>query len=310
MDMPIDAHDIAYAENFLASDDIATALPLLEKLAQMAKEYADAECVATDKKQWFSFADAFERLAYRRVERDPRELEQLEVPFDRLYADLAFAYIRQREYVKAKDALMQAVRWNPMKCNYRLDLAELFRALGDVREWSALSVSVIERASEPVSLGRAHANLGAFFLDSFEEPNLFASAACSRIASRLSRDDARTQKLAARLDEEHPELAAEPDRTLNAELELQGIPTQASAEIAICLLMCASDAAAAGDRAQAAKLTVRARDLIGTDACESLIKLIHESDSELAAERAQGEGEPAGGAGAAGAADVAAPGEE
>ena len=49
---------------------------------------------------------------------------QVGAPFDRLYAALAFAYIVQQDYVSARNALAQAVRWNPMNCAYRLDLAE------------------------------------------------------------------------------------------------------------------------------------------------------------------------------------------
>ena len=58
-----------------------------------------------------------------------------------------------------------------------------------------------------------------------------------------------------------------------------------SAEIAICLLMCATDAASEGDRNEATRLTLLARDLVGAPACEALIRLIRESDEELARER-------------------------
>lgn len=148
MDLPISLQDITYAENYLAQGDLATATPLLERLVELAEEYIDAECKTEEKRQYFSFDSKFERLAYRRVEKDPRELVQVEVPFDRLYSDMAFAYIRQQDYVSARNALMQAVRWDPMNCNYRLDLAELFRALEDKQEWASLSFSVLERASD------------------------------------------------------------------------------------------------------------------------------------------------------------------
>ena len=120
MDLPISLQDITYAENYLAQGDLATATPLLERLVELAEEYIDAECKTEEKRQYFSFDSKFERLAYRRVEKDPRELVQVEVPFDRLYSDMAFAYIRQQDYVSARNALMQAVRWDPMNCNYPL----------------------------------------------------------------------------------------------------------------------------------------------------------------------------------------------
>ena len=281
--LPISDEDIDRAERFLAGGDIDAALPMLQELAQAVDAYAQANCRATDKVQWFSFADAFERLAYRRVERDPRELVQVPVAFDRLYADLGFAYIKLEAWEPARDALMQAVRWNPMNCNYRLDLAEVFRALGDAREWAALSASVLERASDALSLARAFANLGQHFLGA---DNPLAASGCLRLARGLAPDDPRVTRLAGRIDAEHPEIASEPDSLAVNELANQGIETNANAEVAICLLMCASDAAAAGDRDQAARYTVRARDLIGRDAAAALIRLIHESDAELAGERA------------------------
>ena len=281
--LPIDNEDIERAERFLADGDIDAALPMLQELAQAVSAYAQANCQATDQVQWFSFADAFERLAYRRVERDPRSLVQVPVTFDRLFADLGFAYIKLEAWEPARDALMQAVRWNPMNCSYRLDLAEVFRALGNAQEWAALSVSVLERASDARSLARAYANLGQHFISA---DNPLAASGCLRLARGLAAEDPRVTRLAKRLDDEHPEIASEPDGAAVTELANQGIETNANAEIAICLLMCASDAAAEGDRDQAARYTLRARDLIGQDACAALIQLIHESDAELAEERA------------------------
>ena len=90
MDLPISLQDITYAENYLAQGDLATATPLLERLVELAEEYIDAECKTEEKRQYFSFDSKFERLAYRRVEKDPRELVQVEVPFDRLYSCLLY----------------------------------------------------------------------------------------------------------------------------------------------------------------------------------------------------------------------------
>ena len=294
MDLPISFEDIQYAENYLAQGDLATATPLLERLVELAEEYIDAECKTTEDTQFFSFDSAFERLAYRRVEKDPRKLVQVEVPFDRLYSDMAFAYIRQQDYVSARNALMQAVRWDPMNCNYRLDLAELFRALDDKQEWASLSFSVLERASDGKSAARAYANLGQFFLEPDTE-NVSAAIGCSRLAARLAPRDPHTARLLNKLATEYPESAEETDDHVMGELGLQGVPTSPSAEIAICLIMCATDAASEGDKQEATRLTVRARDLVGEEACAALIKLVRESDAELNAERA---GKKAAGAGA------------
>lgn len=277
METPISEQDIEYAETYLAAGDISTASQMLERYLELAEEYIAEECQATDEVQYFSFQDSFERLCYARVEHDPRRIVAVPAPFDRLYSDVAYVCIQQQDYERARDALIQAVRWNPMNCKYRLDLAEIFRALGDIQEWAALSNSVLERASDGRVAARAYSNLGQLFID---QDNAVAASGCARLAVRLAPADARTVALMDRLAKEHSEVAKDSDDHVLGELSIQGIPTSPSADVAICLLICASDAATAGDRAQAAEYTARANGLIGKEACSALIKMIREADNE------------------------------
>lgn len=277
METPISEQDIEYAETYLAAGDISTASQMFERYLELAEEYIAEECQATDEVQYFSFQDSFERLCYARVEHDPRRIVAVPAPFDRLYSDVAYVCIQQQDYERARDALIQAVRWNPMNCKYRLDLAEIFRALGDIQEWAALSNSVLERASDGRVAARAYSNLGQLFID---QDNAVAASGCARLAVRLAPADARTVALMDRLAKEHPEVAKDSDDHVLGELSIQGIPTSPSADVAICLLICASDAATAGDRAQAAEYTARANGLIGKEACSALIKMIRETDNE------------------------------
>ena len=287
MELPITSDDVRYVEGFLAAGDIDAALPLLRRYAQMVEEWAQEECIGTDKRQWFSFSNAFERLAYRRVEGDPRELVQVDAPLDRLYSALGFACIQKEDWEGAKNALMQAVRWNPMNCAYRLNLADVFHVLGDVQEWAGLSKSVVDRAADASACARAYANLGEFFLDT---GNPRAAAGCLNAADGLAAGESRALRLRNRIMKEAPEALDVSEGACAEELELQGVPAQPNAEVAICLLMCASDAAAAGDTDHAATFTVQARDLVGEDAAKALIRLIRESDAELAQERSQRSG--------------------
>lgn len=277
METPISEQDIEYAETYLAAGDISTASQMLERYLELVEDYIAEECQATDEVQYFSFQDSFERLCYARVEHDPRRIVVVPAPFDRLYSDIAYVSIQRQDYERARDALIQAVRWNPMNCKYRLDLAEIFRALGDIQEWAALSNSVLERASDGRVAARAYSNLGQLFID---QDNAVAASGCARLAVRLAPADARTVALMDRLAKEHPEVAKDSDDHVLGELSIQGIPTSPSADVAICLLICASDAAAAGDRALAAEYTARANGLIGKEACSALIKMIHEADNE------------------------------
>ena len=275
--------ELERAEGLMLQAQPEQAAELLARLAEDAEEYVDKNCPTTDEVQWFSFPTLFERLAYRRVENDPRELRDVGEPLDRLYNDLALANVQAGDYDEAMEALKRAVRWNPMDCSYRLNLADLFRVAGDMQEYLALTYSVFERASDARHLARAFVNFSGWFVAS-EKPRV--AAAALRAARAL---DSRDSSLEAALDQaagtEH-----DPDLVTDAEmrelLAAEGLPDGANAEIAVCLLMCAGDAMGAGERDVAATLTLRARDLVGEPAARALLELIHQTDAEGAEDAA------------------------
>ena len=268
--------ELERAEGLMLQGQPERAAELLARLAEDAEEYVDKNCPTTDEVQWFSFPTLFERLAYRRVEKDPRELRDVGEPLDRLYGDLALANVHAGDYDAATSALKSAIRWNPMDCGSRLNLADLYRVAGDMQEYLALTYSVFERASDARHLARAFVNFSGWFQAS-EKPR--TAAAALRAARAL---DVRDSSVDAALDqaagtERDPDLVS--DDEVEALLAEEGLPDGANADIAVCLLMCASDAAAAGARDVAANLTLRARDLVGEAAAKALLELIRESDA-------------------------------
>jgi tetratricopeptide (TPR) repeat protein len=273
------------AEGLILQGRDDAARELLARLAEDAEEYVDRNCAATETDQWFSFPTVFDRLCYRRVERDPRTLHDVGEPLDRLYADLALACVRAGDYNAGTEALKQAVRWNPMNCGYRLDLADLFRTNGDMQEYLALTYSCFERASEARHLARAFLNFAGYF-EAQDKPR--TAAAALRAARRLEVKDS---ALAAALDQAGG-TERDPDGVSDKEtadlLAAEGLPDGANAEVAVCLLMCAQDAAAAGGRDVATNLTLRARDLVGDPAAMALLQLIRDTDAEMARESAEG----------------------
>lgn len=265
------------AEGLIAGGQADLAVELLERLAADAEEYVDRNCPTTDEVQWFSFPTIFERLCYRRVEKDPRELRDVGEPLDRLYADLAFALVNEGDYAAATEALRQAVRWNPMGCGYRLDLAELYRTNGDVDEYLALTFSVFERASDVRHLVRAFCNFARHFMDTGADS---AAAAALRCARRLDWPDVVLEDLLERAKGTRADPDSLSDEQASSVLAENGLPDGANAEVALCMLMCATDSAASGDWTLATALTVRARDLVGAPAVKALLELIRSTDAE------------------------------
>lgn len=271
------AEELDRAESLMLQDQHEAAVELLTRLADDAESYVDANCPTTDEVQWFAFPTLFDRLAYRRVEKDPRELRDVGEPLNRLYNDLALADVHTGDYDAAAEALKVAIRWNPMDCAARLNLADLYKTAGDMGEYLGLSFSVFERASDARHLVRAFVNFAGWFEVS-DKPR--TAAAALRAARRLGVEDSSLQAalLLAAGTEHDPDLVD--DDEAEELLAADGLPDGANAEIAICLLMCATDAFEAGSKEEAATLTLRARSLVGESAVRALLALIREEASD------------------------------
>ncbi len=276
---------VMMAEGYLMQGQVDTAVELLSRLAEDVEEYVDRNCPTTDEVQWFSFPTTFDRLAYRAVERDPRELRDIGEPLDRLYSDLGLAYVHQGDYNLATEALKTAVRWNPMSCEDRLNLAELFRNDGDVQEYLALTYTVFDRASDPTCLVRAYLNFSEYF-QAAEQPRLSAALLCA--ARRIDPEDSSLKAAIDQANGTERDLADISDEEEGKLLDEAGIPRGANPEVVVCLLQCALDARELGDQNAETNYVLRARSLAGQEMVQSLLEALTAEDED-AGEDADGQ---------------------
>lgn len=272
------ADELLVAESLLCQGEDDQALELLHSLADDAESYIAANCEASAHDQWFSFNDMFEHLAYVRLENDPRTIHDVSEPISRMYADLALAYAHKDNKELAREALKQAVRWNPLDCAARLNLADVYRLLGNHDEYLALSYSVLERASYVDHLARAFCNFVALYRDKGDTD---VAAALTHVIKRL---DARDGRVCA-LIHEVADTDLDADRLSDAQahelLEQNQLPDGANAAIVLCLLTAAEIQRKHGDDHEATNLTLRAVHLVGEDMVYKLLdELRQNAESE------------------------------
>lgn len=95
------------AEGLLLQNEDEQAYDLLARLAEDAEEYVDRNYQTTDEVQWFSFPTLFDRLAYRRVEKDPESCAMLESRLSACMPTLRFlaygrADMRKRQMLSSR----------------------------------------------------------------------------------------------------------------------------------------------------------------------------------------------------------------
>ncbi len=269
---------LAQIEGYLANDQTSEILPALEGLVADMEAYIDENCVATDDVQYFSFDSAFEKLVYRRIEDDPRTLEPAPRSFARAYSDFAFCLMRQNDFEGAASALKQAIRWNPVNCAYRLDLAAILTRLGDYEEFLKLSFSVFARSYSASHLVRAYLNFAAYF----EKCGQYeTAAACVKCAKRLNPDHPRVVNAASGLALDHqcnPD--DQSDELTRSLLAAQGIPEGANVEVVLCALLFADISAAQGDMQTCKDMAQIAVGLVGQQKAMELAQIVREQGEE------------------------------
>lgn len=266
------------AEAYLADEKYEQIAPAFEGMVADMETYIDENCVTTPEVQWFSFETPFELLSYQRVEQDPRHIKLAERPFDRAYADLAFCYINAQDFERAADNLKKAVRWNPMNCAHRLNLAGVLTRLGDLGESLRLSFSVFARASRSAHLVRAYDNFAQYFINCEQYET---AAACVKCALKLNEHDKRATEFAKQLADEHQaDPAAQADELTESLLDAQGIPEGANVEVVLSALLLADIAGARGDMQTCGDMAQVAVDLVGRGRAEALSKMVSEAASE------------------------------
>ena len=272
------AEQLTTVEGYLANDQTAEVVPVLQGLVSDMEAYIDETCVASDDVQWFSFATPFEKLTYRRVENDPRELRDAPAPFSRAYADYAYALIREHDLEGAAAQLKQAVRWNPMECAHRLDLAVVTARLGNEEESLKLSYSVFARASHASHLVRAYLNFNDYFCGTGE---FETAAACVKCALRLAPRDPRANNAATQLALDHQcDARTQADALTESLLAAQGIPEGANVEVVLSALLLADISAAQDDMETCKDMVQVAVDLVGQKQAAALAKIVREQGEE------------------------------
>ena len=123
-----------------------------------------AECFEGEKK-WFSFRNPFEYHMYR-------EFFPLDADFDRAPFDFAhyltlygFVLIETRKMKEAEEALKRAVRFNPMACEPRFELCELYKLTRADRQILDLMRETMRYCTTPDRIARVLCNMGFYCVD-------------------------------------------------------------------------------------------------------------------------------------------------
>ncbi len=264
---------LEHIEKHLANKAYQEALKELELLRSELIARQEKELKTSESIQYFCFRSDLEKMLYSRVEKDPRQLVMVSEAYDKLYTQLAYCYLMLEDKQKAKDALAQAIRWNPMNCSYRLNLAQLM--LEDAQESEALSLaySVFERAQKPKELVLAYLMFARVFM---QAEKLSTAGAILKAAHKLDPQYPPLQEALYALRAAGTEALELDDELAEELLDEQGLPEGANLAVVIGILIAADQAALEGNKEHEQAYFEQAAQLVGEKNAQVLSQIIKE----------------------------------
>ncbi len=137
----------------------AEAEPLLKALSDKI-----AECYEGEKK-WFSFRNPFEYHMYREFYPNDTQFDRAPFDFSGYLTLYGFVLIEQQNVPEAEAVLKRAIKFNPMACEPRFELAELYKLAHDRRHLLTLMQETMRYCTTADRIGRVLANMGYYCYD-------------------------------------------------------------------------------------------------------------------------------------------------
>lgn len=109
------------------------------------------------------FGETFEEILYT-VRFEPKKtLRSTGLPFSLIYLRYGSLLFEIHEHEKAKEALRKALEWNPVNASIAFELAENYKATGDLESFFEITKQTYKYCFRPATLARYYRNLAFYF---------------------------------------------------------------------------------------------------------------------------------------------------
>ena len=150
------------AQKKAAVGDYTEAKRILEETIERlenSKYYNDT------KVQYHTFAGPIEQIIFLKDCDKTREYAAAPEPFATLYLTYGNLLMGMEDFEGAKSAMENAIRWNPVNPNLKLEYADVFRAEGDTEAFFETTLDALTTAYTKDYLGHIYRNIGYYFIE-------------------------------------------------------------------------------------------------------------------------------------------------
>ncbi len=147
----------------IESKRYSDAVKVLKEMIGLAeKEYEEKDG------KWFSFNHILETYYYVSFMKDASPLQYTEYNISAFYRLYGFSLMKLERYEKAKDAYIQAVKWNPVDLDSYVQMAELYKQMKDLEGVKSVTMNFYNYCCTRETMARFYRNMGYYYLEKDE----------------------------------------------------------------------------------------------------------------------------------------------
>lgn len=135
--------------------------------------------------EYYNFFEYFEEILYKLINKPERDVREADYPFAKIYMEQGSLMFEVGNYLKAREALEKAIRWNPANAKIAFEHAETYKATGELDKFFELTKAIFKIAFRPDDVARCYRNLGFYFV---EQEEWKVAAGCILMSMRFDKD--------------------------------------------------------------------------------------------------------------------------
>ena len=144
-------------------NDFGKALSLMEVLVRKIDKM---DLFADDTvSEYHTFSESFKEILYQYRNKPKKALRQAQLPYSDIYALHGSILFELKRYDDARQALLKAIRWNPVNAPIAFEYAETYKVTGEMDKYFSLTIDIMVLVFRPKDLARCYRNLGYYFVE-------------------------------------------------------------------------------------------------------------------------------------------------
>ncbi len=159
----------------------------LELIESIIKTHEESGWFAEDSvSEYYCFKEPMEELLFAEYNKSEKDVRKATIDFSEMYFLYGCLLNELQRYQNAEEALRKAMKWNPVSLPIAYELAEAYKAQGNIEDFKDFTIEMHKYVFRPDDMARFYRNLSYYFV---EKEEYETAVCCLLFSERFANSD-------------------------------------------------------------------------------------------------------------------------